>query len=598
MKVGLILATKFGTSYDYNSFVPLGIGYLAANINHELPDVQVVLKEQLEDLIAERPDLIGISSSTENYYIAIQWAKRIKRELNIPVIIGGVHISLLPVSLKKCFDLAVIGEGEITVVELLKSIVKNKGIAYEELANIPGLFFYHNSKPILTAPREIIEDLDSLPEPEKETLPFYRKSSVTHIFSARGCPYNCSFCASEKLFQKYRPFSSDKIIREIAYLINEKRIKSLVFYDDLLIANKKRLTEIVNKLEERRLDEKCEFSCQVRANLIDDDICKLLKRMNMVNVGIGLESFSDRILRYYNKSGVTSEVNQRALDLLSKYGIKVNPSFIFGAPIETKEDMAQTLRKIYINIEENKINDCGWGLLRPYPGTAIWNYAENAGIVSKDMDWERFSDWSNFELYLCEGVSKSEFVELTEEWFTKYSILRESNKSVGGNIYIRNRDHLFQSAVRLKKIIEERTEQGSRHEPGDERITNYLSNPIIYEKDGCYDDHHDGWLWTARKAEITLNAERKRKFFLLVSVPEFYESISILPMKVDIYEDNRKIVDRVIQSTGFSKIEISPLKKNKIINLRIECDKSFIPVEKGLNEDVRELSLLVKIVFE
>jgi len=597
MKVGLILATKFVESYDYNSFVPLGIGYIAASIHHQLPDVEVVLEERVEDLIAEKPDIIGISSSTENYYIAIQWAKRIKRDLDIPVIIGGVHISLLPVSLKKCFDLAVIGEGEITIIELLRSVIKHNGLVPEELMNIPGLFFYHDGRPILTPLREIIEDLDALPEPRRETLPFYRESSIAHVFSARGCPYNCSFCASRRLFRRYRPYSSEKVVREIDYLITQKKVKSLVFYDDLLIASKKRLTEIVKELEKRKLNKKCEFSCQVRANLIDDNICGLLKRMNMVNVGVGLESFSDKILQYYNKAGVTSEVNQRALDLLSRYEIKVNPSFIFGAPLETMADMLDTLRKIYVNIEKNKINNCGWGLLRPYPGTAIWDYAEREGMVSSDMDWEKFRDWSNFELYLCKEVSKIEFVEITEEWFVKYSLLRRSDKSVEGNVYIKNKEYLLQSIAKLKPIIERRNEQYSRHEPGDEMVIGYSSDPVL-ETAGCYDDHHDGWLWTAGRAELTLNTEGKRRFVLLISVPNFYESISMLPIKVNIYEKNKKVADQIIPSTGLYSVDIPLLKRSGIVSLRIESDKSFIPVEKGLNADERELSILVKVMAE
>jgi len=135
----------------------------------------------------------------------------------------------------------------------------------------------------------------------------------------------------------------------------------IVFYDDLLIAEKKRMTELADKMVRRKLDKVCTYSCQARANLVNDEICSLLKKLNFTRIGIGIESFSDKILKYYNKSGVTAKVNQRAIDLLTKHGLEVSPAIIFGAPVETREDMLLTLRALYHNISEGKISDAAWG---------------------------------------------------------------------------------------------------------------------------------------------------------------------------------------------------------------------------------------------
>ena len=279
--------------------------------------------------------------------------------------------------------MAVIGEGEITFVDFLKSYIKNQSLNYEELKTINGLFFKYNGDFFRTKNREVISDLDSLPHPVIEELPFYNPSNAICLVSARGCPYKCSFCSSAKFAQNYRSLSTDLIIGQVDYWVNQKNARHIIFYDDLLIANKKKLNEIVTKLEERGILGKCIFNCQVRANLITNDICQLLKKMNVTEVGMGVESFNDKVLRYYNKSGCTAEINQRAIDLLHKYGINVGTGIILGAPIETKEDIVVTLRAIFKNFKEGKITKPMWYMLRPFLGTRIWDIAEHDGIVAQ-----------------------------------------------------------------------------------------------------------------------------------------------------------------------------------------------------------------------
>lgn len=455
MRFGLIIATKQMKNYDYNSLPAAGIGYLAGMIRKELPQADVILSQDLHSLIREKPDIVGISSVTENYHVAIDWASRIKKKLKVPVIIGGIHITLCPLSIRPCFDLAILGEGEYAIVEILKAFMKNKNsLDYSELAKIKGLFFIKDGKPVMTEPRELIEDLDSLPTIPYDCLPFYKKGKVGCIVASRGCPFKCSFCASEKMFQKYRSFSVERIMEDIRYLVKLGK-KHISFYDDLLIADSQRFEGLVNAIEKEKINAKCGFSCQVRTSRITPEICKLLQRMSVTAVGMGIESFSDKILKYYNKTAVTAEINQRAIDLLHEHRIPVNPTIILGAPIETKEDMLITLRKVFINIRDGKINAPMWGLLRPYPGTRIWEYAEKKGLVGNDMEFIKFRDWSNFELYLCEHVSKDKFIAMIEEWSTKITLLYQ-NKGVftpESNFAFSGRAKLQNNISWLSKLI-------------------------------------------------------------------------------------------------------------------------------------------------
>ena len=594
MKFGLILATKFDCSYDYNSLVPLGLGYIAASIQQTLPEVEVVLREKMEEIIPEEPDIVGISAATENYHVAIDWAEEIKRTLGIPVIIGGVHISLLPQSMKRCFDIGVIGEGEITIVELLQSIIKNHGINYQDLFGIRGLCFYNDThKLVLTPPREPIVNLDDLPRVDRRMLPFHQKGRNQHIFSARGCPYNCSFCASAKFFCGYRAYSVDYIVREIEDLVSEGATQ-IVFYDDLLIAEKKRMVELTQKIVEKKLNRVCTFSCQVRANLVNDEICSLLKKLNFTRVGVGIESFSDKILKYYNKSGVTAKINQRAIDLLAKHGLEVSPSIIFGAPIETREDMLVTLRALYHNISLNKVSDVGWGTLRPYPGTRIWDWAEQEGIVHCNMDWEDFSDWSNFSLYLCREVSEDEFTTLIDEWLTKFTLLNRFHNATG-NIFIDDTQVLVQNRVKYEKIIRERIDNNESPEPGDELILNLSKLRFVK---GIYEEENDaGWFWISKYAVAKTDCEKNERLFFTVIIPDFYENFGMLPLTVTVLANDRLIFQKLISNRGVFHFSTKKLPPGNVI-LKINTDKSFVP--KGVpdlqSNDARELSVMLKDV--
>ncbi|MBP7216285.1 MAG: B12-binding domain-containing radical SAM protein [Candidatus Omnitrophica bacterium] len=455
MKFGLLFATKQMEHRDYNQFPTAGIGYLAGMIKRELPQVDVVMSQSLDSLMREQPDMIGISATTPNYHVAIDWALTIKQELKIPVIIGGIHITLLPSSIEPCFDLAILGEGEHTIVEVLQSFLSNNNLLnYSELAEIKGLFYIQEGKPVMTEPRELIEDLDSLPVLAYESLPYYQEGTAGCIVASRGCPYKCSFCASEKMFQKYRLFTVGRIIREIRYLVARGK-EDICFYDDLLIADTKRFERLVFAIEAEGLNKKCRFSCNTRPNCITRKVCKLFKRMNVTTVGIGVESFCDKMLLYYNKTAVTAKICQKAIDLLHEHGILVNPGIIFGGPPETREDMLITLRKIFINIRDKKICNPCFSLLVPYPGTRIWEHAEKKGLVSTHMDFSKFSDWSNFELYLGEQVSQREFVVLIEEWKTKITLLyhRKGLAVPEGQFTIPDQASLQKHLVWVSKLI-------------------------------------------------------------------------------------------------------------------------------------------------
>jgi anaerobic magnesium-protoporphyrin IX monomethyl ester cyclase len=390
----------------------LGLGYIAACLRQALRSLEIEIVDRDVDNALQRfgPDLVGVSCVSQNFGLATAIGERC-REHGIPVFIGGVHISALPASLPRCMDFGVIGEGERTAVEVLRRFDAGR-LDLRELQGIRGLVLRAPSGRIsVTEPRTLIEPLDSLPLPARDLLSIKRTSRI-HLFSSRGCPYACRFCFSSRFWQKVRFFSPRYVLRELEHVIDVYSPAQIAFWDDLFIADRQRLKEIVDLLEAQRITDKVEFYLTARANLVTPEVVHLLKRLNVAMVSMGLESGCQNTLSYL-KGRITVEENRAAIELLKAAGIYVNATFIIGSPDEKEEEILRTLDFIrHSNLDTFTVY-----ALTPYPGTAIWEDALAKGLVSEqDMDWSSLAiDWDDKrgqKLVLSERVSRERLFEL------------------------------------------------------------------------------------------------------------------------------------------------------------------------------------------
>lgn len=231
------------------------------------------------------------------------------------------------------------------------------------LEEIDGLAFKKNEHVHLTKPRACIEHLDDIPSPDRDAIKkmneiylLPRKTDVTKGFAkcttmmtSRGCPFNCTFCSSIKMWKKARLFSAEYVVDEIEFLIKKYKTEVIYIVDDLFIISKERVKKITELIEQKGLNKKVKLSVFCRVNLIGEEILNYLKRMNVVHISFGFESGSERILNYLKKGAVTLKQNEDAIELCRKIGgIKVAGSFIIGSPTETKKDMQETLDFIKI----------------------------------------------------------------------------------------------------------------------------------------------------------------------------------------------------------------------------------------------------------
>ena len=428
MKLKLLLVFVLDENDD-NYTPPLGLGSIASYIKEyskKEVDIKIITNNYKKNIDIFEPDIVGISSITKNYEIA----KKVSaycRNKGIYNIIGGVHITALPGSFDKSMNLGVIGEGESTFLDIL-NYFDGKEVNQKDLKKIQGIIYWKNNEIITNKRRKLIKNLDDIPPPAKELINIKRNSNAP-IISSRGCPYRCVFCSNPLFWSRtVRMHSAEYVINEIKELIERYNPKYIQFWDDLFILNIKRLREIADFIRKNRINKKVGFIISARANLITEEVARLLKEMNVIEVAIGFESGSEEILKYLKQGTTTVNDNYNAIKIIKKYKINVTGFFIIGAPMDTKKTIRQTLNFI----KKNPIDTVNLFILTPYPGTPLWDYALNKRLVSNDMNWtalNRTYDPSRPEevISVCENLTKKEIAGFYKE-FLRYNRIKKGKQ--------------------------------------------------------------------------------------------------------------------------------------------------------------------------
>lgn len=430
---------------------PLTLAYIATYLKEHMKDkieisiVDINFENPIERILQLKPDVVGISSMTVKYNYAKKLAGEIKKNIKAHVIIGGIHISTCPESFSRVFDIGVIGEGEKTMLELMKLFEKNHSFPSNELEKINGLVFLQQGRIARTAPRELT-NLDEIPIPNRKFLDKrYLLPKVSYnklrgkkvieagIMTSRGCPYKCIFCSTSRFWSRIRFHSADYVAKEIEYLVKDFSVDYIVVYDDLFASDIARVKKIYDKLKKDGIIGKVKFTCSLRANLVNEKICKILKEIGIVTVNFGFESGSDKILNYLKGESVTVEQNKNAVLLCRKYGFDVNGSFMLGSPTETIEDMRKTLELIEW-MKHQGATELWCGVTKPYPATKLWNYALEHGLINKNFNWDLTDpSYIHNPVFLDKSVSKKEFFRIFKEVKSKSfstSLRKGENKAV------------------------------------------------------------------------------------------------------------------------------------------------------------------------
>jgi anaerobic magnesium-protoporphyrin IX monomethyl ester cyclase len=387
MKTKILFINAIDVSDDTEtSFPPLGLAYLVGSLREKFGAGQIearIISAGVEREITDfRPDIVGISAVSQNYGRAAGYASLAKK-YHLPVLFGGVHISMLQSSLTRDMDAGVVGEGERTVCELVGLFREKGGFPAAGLKLIKGILFWDDGQISATERREPVVPLDSLPLPARDLLDIRK---MTYMFTSRGCLYRCAFCASSRFWGKMRSFSAEYTAAEIVELVERRGVEEIRFLDDFFSADTGRVRGILAILKRRGLLGRVKFSCSIRADQVNEEIVGLLKELGVYSIGMGLESGCKESLDYL-KGGVTVEENYKAVRTIKAAGLLSHGSFVIGSPREDKKDILKTLEFI----KKSGVDSFGVYVLTPFPGTPVWEYALSRGLVGQDMQWERLN---------------------------------------------------------------------------------------------------------------------------------------------------------------------------------------------------------------
>jgi len=378
----ILLLYKPGLEKNSQQIItPNGLRYIAALLNREGYETKLInlsnssWDEAKETIKNEKPSLVGISCYTFNRHSVFKLAdcvKDVNRE--IKVFLGGPHASVMHRQiLENCssVDFIVIGEGEKTAVELVKTLEKDS-----DLSEIKGIACRKEGKVIKTGQREPIEDLDSLPMPAE----FY---AYKRIITSRGCPGKCAFCDTPLLWGQMVRFRSAKnVVDELEMLNKRYGISSFIMSDDTFTANKERVIEICREIIKRKLD--IVWDCRSRVNFICEERLSWMKKAGCIAISYGVESGSARILKNISK-GITKEQIIRAAELTRKFKLHMNFFLIVGSPGEDDSTIGETIELI----EKARPLAVEVYLMQLTPGTAIYENAKKNGFVDDSIWLER-----------------------------------------------------------------------------------------------------------------------------------------------------------------------------------------------------------------
>lgn len=374
---------------------PLGIGYLVSYLKKSSFTIDVHYLENLNEIyeatnqiLALNPDIIALTSPSVHFSQIKTLCKSLKMKKNTLIFLGGAHITSLPDSLPTEVDVGFIGESENTIVEIMRLVYVNS-LTKKSLADIQGIVFYDETGKIrITEKREVIKNLDLIPFADRTIFPKeYLESTTTQILTSRSCPYHCIFCQAVPQHFIYRFHSAEYVVDEISELHFKYGFTNFGINDELFAANTLRIKKIIELLKEKGLLGKIKFGVNGRANLITEDLVNLLVQMGVVEVALGLESMSPRILSFL-KDKVTVEQNISAIEILNKAGLRVGGLYMIGTPGETIEDLEITYQ--YIKKNRSKFGGMTLCITTPLPGTPLWEICVNLGRIDPDVSKSNF----------------------------------------------------------------------------------------------------------------------------------------------------------------------------------------------------------------
>ena len=424
---------------------PLGLAYIASVL--EKGGIEVVIIDQFAEkmdndalvkaVILHRPDVVAFSCLTptiKNTLFIIEKIKALKPETRI--VLGNIHPTLFSKDLLESglVDAVVRGEGEYSMLELMVAFREGRN-----LEEVKGVSFIKGNKVYHNPDREPVKDLDTLPYPAWHLLDLAKydycplvglnRTKFLPILASRGCPYQCVFCAQEKIHKKIRYRKTKDIVDEIENMHNSYGISCFAFNDPFFPFSIQQGLEFCDEIFSRGLEKKIKWIAESRVDKVNLELLKKMKRAGAYLIMYGFEVGTQKILDTLKKDS-TLEQSLQAMEFTKKAGLYTLGLFMLGAPGETKEDCEETIRF-------SKKLDCTiakFNIVVPYPGTALFDKCKTEFDLENSERFMSWLDWSpqvnyNDMIYVSDTMDARELVGLQRKamfqfYFRPRSIVR------------------------------------------------------------------------------------------------------------------------------------------------------------------------------
>ncbi|MFA5175693.1 MAG: radical SAM protein [Candidatus Nanoarchaeia archaeon] len=406
----------------------LGLCFIAANLEKYSHSVKLLdaqarnlsNEETVKEIMSLNPEVIGISITNAHYKNVRDLIPLIRKSFKGIIVLGGPHTTCFPDKIlneNPDLDVACIGEGEETMVEIVESIKNNK-----PFSKIKGISYRKNKKVYFTEKRPTLINLDSLPNPAWHLLDFslycplsdaYKNLPAISMVTSRGCTWKkCTFCFEAGVNANiYRRHSPERIIENILLLQKNYGIKEVDFLDDEFLLNEQWIEKFANLIKEKGI--KISWSAYGRVDHVTERMLRLCKEAGCWGVFFGFETGDEELLKVINK-GTTLEQARTACKWCHKLGIEIRGSFMLGLPGETPEKGMKTINFAI----ELGLDTCGFIFTYPEYGTKLYDIAKREGKIIEG--WQKFNEVS----YLPNGYKNAEELKKLQELAFKKFYLR------------------------------------------------------------------------------------------------------------------------------------------------------------------------------
>ncbi|MFC1735683.1 B12-binding domain-containing radical SAM protein [Candidatus Hydrogenedentota bacterium] len=376
-------------------------------------------EEFLHRLGESAPDLIVFEIATPSFEQDCRTLKGVREQTNAPVVLIGAHPTIFPsetmVKMTEA-DFIAHGEYEMTILDLTRTLKENG-----ELAKVAGLTWRRGDDVVTNAPRPVIEDLDSLPWPDRELFPQERYHESTYyalpwitMISSRGCPFKCIYCSWPQTMygHKYRARSAKSVVDELEFCQKHYKPGEVFFDDDTFTIGKPRVMEICREIKARKLN--VIWTCMGRVDTVDREMLDAMYGAGCRRIKFGVETGDPEVMKVIKKGLDLTRVKQAFVDA-KEAGLEVHGTFMIGLPTDTHESVRRTI-DLAVSMPQDSVQ---FSIATPFPGTEFFDMCDkNDWLVTRD--WRHF-DGTHGSVVSYPQLDKKTIEQFLESAFTEYA---------------------------------------------------------------------------------------------------------------------------------------------------------------------------------